>query len=290
MLWPILVLISAFIYSLVNIIDKVAISKEFKDPILATFIYGVIALISFGSIGFFVDVGVSYLVLILSLLTGVLSCGGVYLYYYILKKVEVSSFMPLLSVSPIFVLILAFIFLGERLSAMNYIGIAVLIGGAIMISLNEHKLKLGFNKLFLLTFGVILIFAVGAVLIKFLTFSASVWQILFWGGIGSGIITLPLILFPHPHIRKRAKKGVEHLILSNFLTVVGAAFVFFAISLGPVSLVSALGRVKLLFVLFEASLLSIFYPKILKEKVSKKVFFEKLFAIIVIIIGAFLII
>jgi len=290
MLWVVLVIISAFIYSIVNIIDKAVISNEVKDPIIATFVYAAATFVMFGAIGFFVDVSLSFNSFMLIFLTGIIVSIGVFLYYYLLKKGEVSTLIPFFSIFPVFVVIMAYLFLGEELSLIKYVGMGILVFGAFMISLNDHKLKFGFNRFFILSIVTVFIAALVIVLIKYLTFELSVLKMLFWLGMGNGVIAFLLIIFHHPHLRKKGRKGVKHLAVSNILTVVGDLFALFAISLGSVSLVSALGRVKLLFVFFEASFLSVFYPKMLKEKITKSIFAKKLFAIIIIIVGAALVI
>lgn len=288
MLWVILVLISAFLYSLVNILDKIAISREFRDPVFATFLYGLISFLAFGSIGFFIDVGAQGWIIFVSIILGIVAVASVYAYYDVLRRAEVSSFTPLLSVYPFFVVILAYLFLGELLTFVNYLGIALLVFGAVMISRNDKKFKIGFNRNFLTTMAIVLLIAIGDVVIKHLTGIVDVWLILFWGGVGAGIVSVPMFFFHHPTIKKKAVRGVEHFVLANIFTIIAMALVFFAISLGSVSLVGALGRVKLLFVFAEAYLLSIFLPKLLKERVGKRVIKNKLFAIVLIIIGAIL--
>ncbi len=288
MLWVILVLISAFVYSLVSVIDRIAISKEFRDPLFATFIYGLVAFLAFGGIGFFIDVEVGRWVALASGVLGMLTTLGVYCYYYVLEDAEVSSFAPLLSTFPIFVVIMAYFFLGEVLSTISYAGIGLLILGAILISKNDHKFKIGFNKTFLISLVVMFLIAFVDVVVKYLSEFANIWQILFWGGIGTGVVIIPMFLFHHPTLRKKMIKGTEHLIISNVLTVIGFALAFFAISFGEVSLVTSLGRVTLLFVFAEVYLLSKMFPKVLKERMKKKILIWKLIATVVIIIGAVL--
>ncbi|MBI4018411.1 MAG: hypothetical protein HY368_02280, partial [Candidatus Aenigmarchaeota archaeon] len=62
-----------------------------------------------------------------------------------------------------------------------------------------------------------------------------------------------------------------------------------AIYQGPVSLVNALDNTQNLFVLFYATIISIFKPSILKEEVKGSVIALKLLAIAVIFAGAYLV-
>jgi transporter family protein len=290
-MWAVFAILAALTYSIVNIIDKIAISKEMKDPLLAAVIFGGIMLLVFGSIGFFVDVMVPNLIIVIALGAGVLSWFGVLLYYKILVKEEVSKFIPLVSLSPIFIMILAFFLLGESFGVMKYFGVFLLVGGAIVISLKELRFKFGLKEGLLVIFAVVLMLALGNIAIKYTTLRASVWPIMFWAGIGNGAMALLTFFLHHPHVRGKAKeKGVRHLILANVLTMVGTMFSFFAISLGPVTLVKSLAEIQILFVFFWASMLSKFYPKALKEKINGRIVLQKVIAIVLIIAGAVLVI
>jgi len=291
MLWAVFAIFAALVYAVVNIIDKIAISKEMKDPILASVIFGLIAALVFGLIAFFVNVMISYLVLGIAFAAGVLSWFGVYLYYKILVKEEVSKFVPLLSLSPIVVMVLAFVLLGEVFGALKYLGIFLLVVGAIVMSLKEFRFKFGLKEGMLIISLVVLLFALGDIAVKFSTIRASVWPVMFWVGIGEGVMALLAFIFHHPHIRGRIREnGVRHLVLANVLTVVGAVFSFLAISLGPVTLVRALAETQILFVFFGALALGKFYPEILKEKINGRIVLQKIVAILLIIAGTVLVI
>jgi uncharacterized membrane protein len=73
------------------------------------------------------------------------------------------------------------------------------------------------------------------------------------------------------------------------LGVAGVFLGIIAISYGPVSLVSAFSSLKLLLVFIFSLLFSTFLPKIIKEDFGMKVSIQKITAIILMILGAFLI-
>ena len=99
-----------------------------------------------------------------------------------------------------------------------------------------------------------------------------------------------MFAFHHPKIRRKERKGLEHLIIANMLTVVAWSLYLLAISLGSVTLIKALTRINILFVFLIATGFTVFYPKILKEKISKKIIVHKLIGIAIIISGAVMII
>jgi len=287
MVWVILAILSALVFAIVNLIDKIAISKELKDPIFATFIFTAIGFVFLGAVGFFVNINIPIYFILGGIAAGAVSSLGVLFYYFLMRKEEVSSLVSLLSTTPVFVLIMAFLFLGERLFIKQYFGIIILVIGAIVLA-NEGKGEFKLGRHLLAIVITIFILAVGEVFIKFVTIYFDIWPLIFWMGVGDGLFGLVLLAIHHPHIKGKAKKGAEHLIISNILSLVAAFLLILAISLGPVSVVSALRKAQPLFVFLGATFLSITHPKILKERISKKLLEKKTLGIFIIIVGAIL--
>ncbi len=76
--------------------------------------------------------GKTYLFLVLS----GLGTGASWLCYFrALKLGEASRVAPIDKLSVVFVAILAALFLGERLAAINWLGVALIAGGAILVTL-----------------------------------------------------------------------------------------------------------------------------------------------------------
>jgi transporter family protein len=291
MLWIFFTLVAAFLWAIVNILDKFIITNKVKDPILATIFSGIATFFLFILVSLIVgNIFLSIKVIIIAALAGVSYNIAVWLYYIVLSKEEVSKYVPIIATAPIFVTIFAFCFLGERLSFLQYLGIIIIVLGAILIGVKKNSYKLTLGTSFLVAISAAIFFALRNIFIKFATPEANIWSILFWVGIG-GISSIFLFLLFQPASLKRIKtKDIFLFVLIGVITAI-AFFIFTkALSIGSVSLVSGLVNVELLFVFFMATFLSIFYSKIIKEKISKKIIAQKLFAIIIIIVGAILII
>ncbi len=71
--------------------------------------------------------------------------------------------------------------------------------------------------------------------------------------------------------------------------LIAIIFYYIAISSGLVSLVAAISSLEPFFVFVFALLLSLFVPRILKEDIGKRAIITKALAIILIIVGAWLI-
>ena len=77
--------------------------------------------------------------------------------------------------------------------------------------------------------------------------------------------------------------------LAEILNIIALIFMTIAASVGFISLVGALTAVQPFFVLLFAIILSIFYPKIIKEEISKSTILIKFTATFLMFLGIILI-
>ena len=291
-LWIILSVTAALLWTIVALIDKFVLSHEMHDPILATIIAGFSVFILFvvSSSLFGNDIFIPFYLIILLLFAGLLYGSAIYFYYSVMKKGEISRIISFFSVSPIFVLIFAFIFLNERLTMLDYLGIILIVSGSFLISIKKDHSKYFFSSAFFVTIFAALLISFRTLFVKFATLQISIWPVLFWVGCGSGLLSLFLFFKHHPHIHKKAKKGIEHLILGRFISAIGLLIFFIAVSLTSVSLVSALVKIEIFFVFIAVTILSYFHPHFIKEKISSEIILQKLISVILIFVGVFLIV
>ena len=290
-LWIVFALLSAFVIAIVNVVDKVIIKDEMKDTKLAAVVIGLIAFVIYSIVGLFAGISIPSLnILVLALVVGALDIFTIILYFKALKRDEVSRVVPVMATIPIFVLILAVLFLGERFLPLQYLGIFLIAFGAFLISVREKLHQVVLSK----AFGIILfasfVAAISSVLAKSVLTPDNVFNILFWFGLGGGIISGIILLFHHPHIREKARAGIKHLVWISALGVLASLLLIYAIANGPVSLVMAFYEVKPLFVLLLVLLFSKAYPGFLKEKMSKRIVVQKLMAILLIVVGSLLLV
>ena len=149
MLWIIYSIIAVLIWSIVNIVDKHILEKRIKNSLIPVVIFGVIGLLI--AIIIYLLQGfqpLSGLNIILALIAGIfLKLTNVF-YFKATKIEEISRVIPLLSLSPLFVLILATIFLGEVFKPLQYLGIFLLVIGAILLSTKNFKEEIRLSKAF----------------------------------------------------------------------------------------------------------------------------------------------
>lgn len=290
--WVVLALVSALMFAIVNILDKFVLSNEEKDPLVAVVISGLVATIFFSFISIFLGkTSFEPKFIVLGLLSGILYSLGNVVYYHAMSKVQVSKFVPLLTIRPLFVLVIAVLFLGEVASFINYIGIFLMVLGVFFTAGRKNLKEFKLQSVLFLAVASAFIFAIRDIAIKYVSLLIDLSSFLIWVGLGSGLIALLVFVVHHPIIRKKIEEeGIKHLTLINAMGVLGIFFFFLALSNGPVTLVVALVQIKPLFVLFLTSILSVYDPKKLHETMNRSSLFQKLISVAFMVTGAILIV
>jgi uncharacterized membrane protein len=296
MSWIIFTLLAGFIWTIVNILDKHIIGHECRDPIVAIVIksYTLFAVFAIASFLSGSDIMIPGPFIWISLLAGVFLSAGIYFYYSAIRKADLSKVVPVFSTAPLFTLILGALFLGERFELLTYLGIAFIVIGAITISARHLRHHLTFDRAALLALGVAAASAIRAVLVKYPAEQVTIWPLLFWIGLGSVIVATPLLIEHYGHIKIHSKKrflhGVEHLIYTDVLDAIGFLCLMIAIGMGPVSLVTAILHTKPLMVFVMATVLSVFWPKFLHERMTRRIMAKRIVGTLLIVGGALLVI
>ena len=288
MLWFLLVILAAFLWALVDLSGKFVMDKEVGDAFLAAGTSGIpeFLILTFVAL-YFSGIITSLSVIIPSLSVGVFYAVALYTYYLGVEEEDIDRFVPTLSLTTIFTLFLAYFFLGESFSLLVYLGIVGIIAGAVLISMKGiHTFQS--KKGFLIGILTALLFSLRDVILKFATMNVSFWSVLFWVGVGGSLTSLFFLLFRFSVVEK-SFTGEKHLLEIGFLATFGYLTYVIAISLGPVSLVGAMIKVKILMVFLGSTAISRVHPEIIYEKLDKITIIQKLIAIIVIILGVFLI-
>jgi len=280
------------LWTIVELIDKFVVDFEIHDPIVATVICGITTFLIFQMFALMFGnfSGLDLKIILISIFVGVLYNLSTWFYYIGVQKEDLSTFIPLLSISPLFVVPLAYVFFDEVFSKLTYFGIVLIVIGAILISFKKaSKSKLSSALIFASYIAVL--YAIRSVLIKYATTLADLWALMFWIGFGGIIVSLFMYIV---HTRKVehgiSKKGILHLLISGLFTALGFLAGFFAIAKGPVTLVSALFNAQPLLVFFSVIVLGALYPNVILERMDKQTMFKKFIAIVLITVGALLII
>lgn len=295
--WLLLALLAPALWAIMNITDKWILSNYFKGA----FSYQVLTVLTDVLIIpiLFVLAPISFdpSLFVPAIALGMISGFSFVIYNKAMLVEEASRVISLMYMNPLFILPMAIVFLGEVLTPLKYVGIALLVVSAVLMSyrkvLGKHKF-LSTGMILILIWG--MIWAGYQVATKWMLGSADVWSFTLWTLVGTLISGMLMILVPK--IRKefisdvKRSKAVVYAvrITTSMLYLVAMLSFYFAISMAPISIVSAMPSVQPAFVLLYVLLFSAFLPKILREENTRSAIILKALAVILIFIGTWAII
>ncbi len=298
MSWLLLALLAPALYSVSSFIDKYVIEQKVKSFATLTILGGCVALPF--ALGIFAVRGFTVYPLeqtILILLAGIGMELSLLPHYKAISLDDISTVTPVFQIIPVFVLILSYVFLGEQLTAEQFIGFWIVITGAFLLSRDKPNgtifaIKKSFGWVMLAG----ILWAVPAIIFKFVTVQQGFWDALAYEFLGVSIGAFILFLIPRfgkgfIYDVRNVSGGVWGILLSNeFIYLIGRLFGFYAIAVAPaIALVSALNGTMPLFTLVFGIILSVWFPYIVKEDIRKAVVAHKLVAILLIGAGMWLI-
>jgi drug/metabolite transporter (DMT)-like permease len=271
-----------------NVIDNYVLHERLDDPvsydIITTWLTIPIAIavffawkVSFAFDAWFVGTAVGFAFAFLFIL-----------YNFAMMKEQGTNVVSLIYTSPLFVAILALAFLGEELSATNYLGILILIFSAFLVLYKRIDTK---N----IALGIIIVYAffsaVARVASKSALESVDVWSYFFWFLVG-GIIGTILLAAIRPRTLAAAWRRVDGrlfllLVATTAFGEIGFVLLYSAFSLGSVVLASGLAAIQPTLVFLYSSILTRIRPGVVpSERASGRwANARRIGAVILIIIG-----
>lgn len=301
MSWFLIALGAVFLWSFVNLTDNYLVIKFSQKNIerssgglviFSSFIGVLVAIvIAIFTSGIFEISNKDVFLLVFS---GALSIVWIILYLYALEISDASSTVSWFLVSPIFGYILGYLFLGETLTLKQFIGSAIILLGAVLISLSwEGKKQKAKKKFIFYMLAVCLVIAISGIIFKFVALEGNFWVSSFWQHVGLGGIGI-IIYFLSPKYRREFKymnqKGGFKIFLLNLtgeiVTIFGNLLNNYALLLAPVAMVYLVGSFQPAIVLVLAIISTKFLPKFIQEDISRKVLIPKIVAILLMILGS----
>jgi drug/metabolite transporter (DMT)-like permease len=310
-LWAIFAIGAYFLLALNGVADKFMLSKVVKHLVAYAFYAGIAApftlfLWLLGFLGSFLHLSflqnefsfqlLSPLQTLVAILGGACFPLALYFSYKAIQKTSISRILPIQGgLVPVFTLFLAYLILGERLSFHQSWAFLFLVFGAVLISLKKehgHWHSLAYGNAAISSF----LFAMSLTLQKFVFLHVNFASGLAWTRIGFFLVSLSFLIsktsrqyiFNAP---KEASTGNKFVYLGARVSGFFAGFLQnYAIKIGSVTLVNSLQGTQYAFLLGLSSLISLKFPQILKEKITKGIIFQKTLAIIVISLGLVLLV
>jgi len=298
-MWLAVSLTGYAILAIVSVLDKYILTKEKVKPSLFVFYSAFPVLVVFMLLPF---VGRTYLNSIqdffLAAISGLTFVLGLWTMYRGFLKSEVSHIAPLIGgLVPPVILILGQRFLDEILFSNQILALWLLTIGTLLVAFEykDNKYKIGIGVFY----GVLsaMLFAVSHVSAKFLYDSYDFITGFIWtrGMIG----VFGTILLAYGPLRraifhgKNDTKLIEQkksnknswVILDKILAVVGVVLVQYGISLGSVTVVSALAGIQFAILIVLVYLLSKFLPRKFREEYGRFELAQEVVAIVLIVAG-----
>lgn len=301
MSWFFIALLASLCWSITNHIEKYILTKFFVGGGAGGYvIFGAFTNIIYVGALFAFKPSVQYVSLhdgLIMILSGIAYTLGILLYLHALERDDASIVVPMFQTIPVFSLALGYLVLGETLTQYQLIGSAIIMLAAIALSLDigavrprVKKSVLGFMLLSSLFITLNwLFFKAGAI-------NADYWTATFWQFIGS-LMFGSLLFVAIPKYRAQCMQIIHGNtgkifaidLLSGVVDSAGNRLMAFAMLSVPVALAQVVNGFQPVFVFLLGILITIFLPKIGKEKMTPRVIVQKIIALAVMLVGAFVI-
>jgi len=301
MTWFLIALIGPFLYALTNHIDKTLLDKYFKQGGVGTILlfnslFALVALPFF----FLADrnvLSVSGIQILALAVVGILNVLILWCYLFALKDEEASVVIVFYQLVPVFAYVLGYFILGEVLTRLQLISMAIILLGTTIISIeidSENKFK--FRKKAILPMTAASFFwALGSVIFKAVAIEENVWRSLFWEFSMLAIVGIGMFAFIRSYrtnfllaLQKNSKTILSICFLNEFIYVMGNLAFAFAYLLAPIALVLLTNSFQSIFALIIGVFLTVFFPRIAVEKIQSKYIWPKIIAICITGIGPYL--
>lgn len=296
MSWLFFAVLSSAVYAVTNFVDKYILEREVKDyrgltvyTTLASFTFGILYWTFTG----FPILGAQDAILVMG--TGMLTIWGLSLYFRALSIEETSTVIILMQLVPVITLLMSSIFLGERISAAQVIGFILILAAVTGVSVKKTHLKMKFSKALLYILLADICWAAANVLFKFVVSTTTFSQLVPYEslGIAAGGVILYL-LFPTVRDTYRITKnslskiGFSFIFINELIFVTAKILGYYAISLGPVSLVGIVSSTQVFFGIYYGWILTLLNRELFKEDISASGIIKRIFLAIVVFGGIWL--
>lgn len=300
MSWLAVALVPPAIFAVSNYLDKYLLSTYFKDQGNGALIIfsSLIGLVALPFILFF-EGGV----LALSASTAALTAfaGALYVvallpYFSALREDDASMVVPLWQLIPVFGYLLGYAILGESLSPWQIAAGVLVLAGSFLLSLDLQatKFSVKWRPLLLMALSSVLM-ALNSVAFKFFALDASYWVTSFWSYVGLlAVGVFFLLVFPVSRrqfadvFRSNSTGALGLNALNEVVNIIGMFILNYALLLAPVVFIFLAGSVQPLFVLVYGVVLTLLFPKVIAENLTRTVVVQKVIAILTMGAGAFL--
>lgn len=300
-------MLGAAFLAVTGIIDKVILEKYVRSPLAYLVVLVVLQQIFIIPIPIYAGLDFVYPQSLYALALGGAQVILWAAYLRALQVEETSRVAALVYVFPVFVFLGEFFLLGEILREKDYVGGALLVLSAFLISYHPanispanmhspiaHSTPTMFSPA-LKYMTIFWIFtAIYVLASKYLLLFMDEWHVIFWSSLGSLAAVLPLLGRKeiYSEVKGYFRGGrilLYALVADEIFDLMGRGAFIFAYAVGSVSLVSSVSALQPFITLVYVIALGLFYPGILSEEMDRRTISIKTIAIILIASGIYLI-
>ncbi|MFZ2189497.1 MAG: EamA family transporter [Candidatus Magasanikiibacteriota bacterium] len=280
MLWLLFALIPAVGDGLSNIIDGHLSNKKFHNPWVLLFYSGIMELLFLPFVLLYrLPAIFSFKVMIFFPIIAFLDFLTLIFYYKALKEDDTSIVASLFSLGKIFVPILAFFVVGERLSLLQYLAFFVIIFSSTLLTASSSGGKIMFNKSLLLMFLSSLVHSIEGVIYKYVLESVDWVSGFVYVTLFSILGFIIIAIIKNKEVREqfgKFKANFKLVIFNSSLAFVSTLSTVIAFSMAQITLVKAVFATQPFFVILFTYLIQKFSKAECKEKMDKGNLLKKL--------------
>src|SRR5579862_169518 len=298
MSWILLAFCGPVLWAASTHIDKYLVERFFKDSVVGALLIftALLGLLGLPFIAAFVDVfTIGATGVAVTSLAGLLSLTAMTFYLRALQQEEASVIAPLFQTSTLFTYAFAYFVLHEHPTAPRLLGAALIIASALVVSYEPGRrlrFKMSIVAPILLCSATL---AGWAVIFKLFAIKDAFWPVTFWNFAGEAVFGAVMLAIPHVRreflgmFAKNPGAVIGINAANELINLGGGLAARYASLLGPVSLVQAIGGTTSFFVFLFGVGLSLFFPALGREDMSRSALLRKSFAIALIVPGVILI-
>jgi drug/metabolite transporter (DMT)-like permease len=304
MSWLIFAFSGPILWAASTHMDKYLVERYFKNSDVAVLLIftALIGLVTLPFIWWFAPavaaVGLANAALMA--FSGLLYMGAMLFYLRALQSEEASVVAPFFQAAPLFGFVLGYLVLGETLSPAQMAGGGLIVGGTVLVSRRADPGAAGAGsklnlRLAALMLACALSLAVSSLIFKIFALRDEFWPTTFWMFAGEALFGAALLAIA-PYRRQfvallRRNPGAVLSInaVNELINLGGGLGTRFALVLAPLSLVQAIGSTTTLFVFGFGVALSLFFPGLGREDISRRELTHKGLAAVLVAAGAVLV-
>jgi len=300
-MWFLIALIGYLFLAIVFILDKVVVSQSKVKPVVYTF-YSTIfmfgALLALPFFGWGLLNGLDWYWAVVS---GVAFGLALWTFYKAVQDGEISHIGPFNgAIITVFLYIIGYYFLAEKLSTMQIIGIVVLILSSLLLAFEKSRKHNGFHWGFVWAIVSALLFAISHASAKYLYGIYSFEVAFIWTRATTGLVGLFVLFFPTVRKTFKRKKNTKKtyagrhavgLVVSDkILGVLSVICIQYAISIGSPTLVQALSGLQFVLMFVFIYILTKVLPRVFKEYFTRRELKMEFVAIVLVLLGSALLV